>query len=200
MAQRFFFVDLNKCFGCYGCVAACSNANGTPEGVFWRSLHKLPPESGSSALRWLSLACNHCENPPCVAACPSKALIKREEDGVVLHLEDRCLGCRYCQMACPYDAISWDAKAGMISKCHFCHERLEAGREPACVETCFAGAISQRVVEDDESIELSREVPGFSPGSGINPSIRFVTGEEKQVFRRENSFPPTILKVETSGD
>jgi len=123
--QRVFVVDLGKCFGCFGCAAACTNANNTPPGTLWRQVHKLPPEEGSSALRWLSLACNHCENPPCVAACPSGALLKRVEDGVVLHLEERCLGCRYCQMACPYDAFG-----GALSGLPLLPDGLPLRRDP----------------------------------------------------------------------
>lgn len=191
--QRVFVVDLGKCFGCFGCTAACANANNTPPGTLWRQVHKLPPEGGSSALRWLSLACNHCENPPCVAACPSGALLKRVEDGVVLHLEERCLGCRYCRMACPYDAIRWDSGRGVVSKCHFCHERLAEGREPACVETCFAGALTQRLVKSSEELEeLAAEVPGFTSSGKINPSIRFITGDEQTPHRRTQPFPPPV--------
>jgi Fe-S-cluster-containing dehydrogenase component len=190
--QRFFIFDSSKCFGCYGCVAACANVNGTPEGVLWRALHKLPPEAGFSSTRWLSLACNHCADPPCVAACPSNALVKREEDGVVLHLPERCLGCRYCQMACPFDAIHWDSAAGIVSKCHFCNERLVEGREPACVETCFAGALTQALMEDDRADSITSEVPGFSKGDGVEPSIRFITGEEDQPVPRTRPFPPPI--------
>jgi Fe-S-cluster-containing dehydrogenase component len=199
VTQRFFIVDLSKCFGCYGCVAACANVNGTPAGIFWRRLHKLPPVHGSSALRWLPLACNHCENPPCVAACPSNALIKRAEDGVVLHLEERCLGCRYCRMACPFEAISWDAERGLVSKCHFCHERLAEGREPACVETCFAGALTQVVSDGEPGDAAEREVPGFVVEGDVKPSVRFVTGEEAGPSAGKRIFPPPVPKPTKDG-
>jgi Fe-S-cluster-containing dehydrogenase component len=194
--QRVFIVDLERCFGCLGCVAACANANATPPGILWRVLHKLPPEQGSSSTRWLSLACNHCENPPCVAGCPSGALYKREEDGVVLWREEKCLGCRYCQMACPFDAIRWEEGNGLVSKCHFCHERLEEGREPACVETCFAGALSQRVIEipGDGIQGTAREAPGFVHEPRVGPAVRFVTGGQHPSYRREAPFPPAVKK------
>ena len=191
MIQRFFIFDAEACFGCLGCVAACANANGTPPGLFWRTVHKLPPEGGDSRTRWLSLACNHCENPPCVQGCPSGALRKRTEDGVVLFNADLCIGCRYCQMTCPFGAIRWDLNAGRVSKCHFCHERLAEGREPACVETCFAGALSQRAVESEDELDaLDAELPGFQSGTSASPSIRFVREGERTAVPREKPFPP----------
>lgn len=199
MVQRYFVLDTDLCFGCSGCTAACATANGTPP-VWWRIVHKLPPEDGASDLRWLSLACNHCAEPPCVKACPSNALYKREEDGIVLHNDERCLGCRYCSMACPFDAIRLDEESGVISKCHLCSERLEEGREPACVETCFAGALRQIIIGDPKELDYyNLEVPGFKRYPKINPSILFakVLGDPSR--RREKPFPPTISKPNPGG-
>jgi Fe-S-cluster-containing dehydrogenase component len=174
MKQRVFIFDPKRCFGCNGCTAACSNANGTPPGLLWRTVHKLPPAPGDHFTVYLSVSCNHCADAPCVTACPSNALEKRASDGVVIHHADKCIGCRYCQMACPYDAIKWDEVRGVVSKCHFCHERLDAGREPACVETCFAGALMQTVIEtDEEPSGWSTEAPGLRHLEAVNPSIRF---------------------------
>lgn len=193
MSRRVFIFDTERCFGCNGCVAACANANGTPAGLFWRRLHKLPPEDGDRFTSYLSLACNHCRNAPCVAGCPSAALVKRESDGVVLHREERCIGCRYCQMACPYGAIRWDQQAKVVSKCTFCHDRLEQDREPACVETCFAGALVQIVVEDKEDLKLyAGETPGFSHHEDVDPSIRFITREMEKRPERLKPFPPEV--------
>jgi Fe-S-cluster-containing dehydrogenase component len=83
-------------------------------------------------------------------------------------------------MACPYDAIRWDPERGVVSKCHLCHERIDQGLEPACVATCFAGALTQVLVRDDDgpaeaALEhCSREAPGLVDHPGVAPSIRFV--------------------------
>ena len=173
--QRVFIFDVARCFGCNGCVAACANANQTPAGLLWRTVHKLPPHDGDHKTIYLSISCNHCENPPCVKACPANALTKNSSDGVVIHDPDKCLGCRYCQMACPYDAIKWDEASGVVSKCNFCHERLAEGREPACVETCFGGALKQKLVMPGElSSEYETESLGFKHIESIGPAVRFV--------------------------
>lgn len=172
--QRYFIFHPQRCFGCNGCVAACINANNTGADAAWRGLHKLPPKDGHHQTVYLSVSCNHCENPPCVDACPSNALEKREEDGVVLHHPDKCLGCRYCQMACPYDAIKWEEEEKVVSKCHFCHERLAEGREPACVETCFAGALKMELLDpEDIPSEYETESPGLVRLSEVGPCILF---------------------------
>lgn len=193
MKQRYFIFDNARCFGCNGCVAACANSNDTPEGMLWRTLLKLPPHDGAHDTVYLSVACNHCHDAPCVSSCPANALEKRAGDGVVIHHEDRCIGCRYCQMACPYDAIKWDAARGVVSKCHFCHERLDKGMEPACVETCFAGALMQIVVEEaDEPAHYEKEAPGLVHLPEVGPSIRFLTREMASRPERFKLFPPAL--------
>jgi anaerobic dimethyl sulfoxide reductase subunit B len=199
--QRLFIFDTARCFGCNGCTAACANANETPGGVLWRTVHKLPPHEGDHRTVYLSVSCNHCENPPCVRGCPANALEKRESDGVVIHHKEKCLGCRYCQMACPYDAIKWHEEAGVVGKCHFCYERLDEGREPACVETCFGGALRTRLAGTDELKELTeKESPGMIYIKAVLPAIRFdgietAPGTNQKLTTDKKPFPPEIPPV-----
>ena len=196
MKQRVFIFDSERCFGCNGCVAACANANETPAGMLWRNLHKLPPEDGDHGTIYLSMSCNHCSDAPCVKVCPSDALEKRASDGIVIHHEDKCIGCRYCQMACPYDAIKWDEAKGVVSKCHFCHERLDQGREPACVETCFAGALLQKVVDSPEELaEYEKNAPGLEHDEKVKPNIRFIHRDMEKRPERFQPFPPVELST-----
>lgn len=88
----------------------------------------------------LSTACMHCENPACVNVCPSGAMTKRA-DGVVLVNQDQCVGCRYCQWACPYGAPQFNEAKGVMSKCTFCEDLLAQGQNPACVDACVMRAI-----------------------------------------------------------
>jgi len=175
MKQRFFIFHPDRCFGCNGCTAACTNINETPGGLHWRTVHKLPPWDGDHRTLYLSVSCNHCENAPCVRGCPANALEKRESDGIVLHHREKCIGCRYCQMCCPYDALKWDEEARVVSKCHFCFERLEKGNQPACVETCFAGALKQEFIENGELPQsYKKESAGLKHIIKVGPAIRFV--------------------------
>ena len=111
--------------------------------------------------------CNHCENPPCCRACPTKATFKRESDGIVLMDFHRCIGCRFCMAACPYGARSFNFRdplpfiettnprfprrmKGVVEKCNFCAERLAEGKMPACVEASD-GAFAFGDLEDPDS-------------------------------------------------
>lgn len=84
----------------------------------------------------MSIACNHCDEPTCVAGCPTGAMHKREEDGLVLVDDSVCVGCRYCEMRCPYGAPQFDTQAKVMRKCDGCLDRLEKNLPPICVESC----------------------------------------------------------------
>jgi len=102
MVKYGFVIDLNRCMGCRACVEACKIENNTPEGIFW--MHVFRFEEGrypNVSESYLPRPCMHCDNPPCVNVCPTGARYKRE-DGLVLTDYDTCIGCRYCEVACPY--------------------------------------------------------------------------------------------------
>ena len=160
-------IDLKRCIGCYACAIACKAENGTPPAIHWRRV--LWHEEGKypNARRVpVPVACNHCANPPCVTVCPTGAS-HTEEGGLVLIEEHKCIGCRYCMMACPYKnryflkerrayfpehgftpyeemggeaRIDWNSKINTVVKCTFCAHRLADGLEPACVVSCPAQA------------------------------------------------------------
>jgi Fe-S-cluster-containing dehydrogenase component len=136
---------------------------------------------------FLSVACHHCEQPACVAACPSRAY-EKGADGVVIHHEARCIGCRYCEMACPFGAPKYDAAQGVMTKCDFCrHESTgradrpglaPAGADmpahtPACIAACPTEAL-RALPAADEGREWLDDTPGFTDPAGCGPSIRFV--------------------------
>lgn len=196
--QRYFIFNADNCIGCYGCAAACKNVNQTDSDELWRSVHKIPPDNGNNNTYYISMSCNHCENPPCLNACPTNSYTKRESDGVVIHNPQTCMGCKYCVMACPYGAIKWNSRLGIVEKCHFCYERLDKGEEPACVKTCFAGALYQIVEDDIENKPLyKKEIEGITYLKKVNPSIRFVVKEQKEKQKREKHFPPSIVINQT---
>jgi formate dehydrogenase iron-sulfur subunit len=141
--------DVTKCVGCYQCVEACAEAHQMGEE---RSLPQHSPD-GLSARRWATIlarpegrhvrkSCFHCIDPACVSACPVGAMAKTPE-GPVIYDPSRCMGCRYCMMACPYGIprYEWDRTIPFVRKCTLCYERLQEGKVPVCVEACSEGAI-----------------------------------------------------------
>ena len=179
MSGAGFVVDLNRCVGCGACVLACRLENGWGRDNPWRRVLPLNlRRHPGGPTYFLSVACHHCQEPACLKACPSAAYEKRA-DGIVVHHETRCLGCRYCEMACPFGAPRFDSARAIVTKCHFCHPRIDAGDEPACVAACPTEAL--RVLGDDASGSGRRSVPGFVDPAGGGPSIRFgAPGSERR--------------------
>jgi DMSO reductase iron-sulfur subunit len=142
MAQVGWVIDTTRCIGCRSCFVACKSENRTPLRTDWRAV--VERESGvypNAKREFVSLACNHCDEPACLNACPVDAITKRESDGVVLIDQDKCVGCRYCSSVCPYGAPRIDTDTNKVSKCTMCAHRLDADLKPACATVCLTGAI-----------------------------------------------------------
>lgn len=171
MAQQGFQLDLNLCTGCHACVIACAIENELPWVASWRRVDTYNPDHiPQLPLHHLSLACNHCAEAPCAKHCPALAYDRDPRTGAALLDADKCIGCRYCTWACPYDAPHYDATAGVVSKCTFCNHRQLEGLHPACATQCPTGALTSG---DLESLIGIADVPGF-PRTEAEPSIRFV--------------------------
>ena len=147
MTRYAMAVDLNRCVGCQTCTASCKHANATPPGVQWRRVLDMEFGTYPDVSRvFVPTGCQHCDDPPCMDVCPTKATKKRP-DGIVTIDYDVCIGCAYCIVACPYDARTKvttpsfaygkalaseavrhdDARIGVATKCTFCVERIDAG-------------------------------------------------------------------------
>jgi Fe-S-cluster-containing dehydrogenase component len=174
MSGAGFLLDLHRCVGCGACVLACRIENGRVEAPAWRRVVPLNlRRQPAGPTYFLSVACHHCEDPACLRGCPSGAYEKRP-DGIVVHHDDRCLGCRYCEMACPFGAPHYDADRGVMSKCHLCAPRIDEGRLPACVAACPTEALRFRPAEAVGEQAAAELVPGFADPAACRPSIRFV--------------------------
>ncbi|WP_372724389.1 DmsC/YnfH family molybdoenzyme membrane anchor subunit, partial [Novipirellula sp.] len=150
--QYSFDVDLDQCSGCKACVVACHTMNGLDEDESWRRVGTLTiGELESPRIQHVTTACHHCEDPGCLSGCPVKAYEKDPETGIVRHLDDQCIGCKYCTMMCPYEVPQYSERLGIVRKCDMCHQRLSAGEAPACVQACPNEAISIAVVNITET-------------------------------------------------
>ena len=144
MAQYGLLADVGKCVGCHACTAACKVKNGTPDGVFWTKVDTYEQGTFPNAKAFTAPLnrCMHCEHPACASACPVGALSKAS-DGPVTYDPNKCVGCRYCMAACPFQVpkMNWDAVLPSIQKCQLCADRLAADLEPACTSVCPTGAL-----------------------------------------------------------
>lgn len=176
MAKQYgFIIDKERCVDCRACVTACKSVNGIELGIAWRRVTTAWKGSfPKTTFQSVSMTCNHCGKPACVAVCPQKAISKRSEDGIVIVDRSKCIGCRTCGTACPYQAPQY-GKEGLMQKCSLCLGRVIAGRQPACVSTCPAGALSFGTMD---------ELPNMPGGKPLN--------------RMEGATEPSVL-VPTSG-
>jgi len=154
LTQYGIYVDVERCVQCHACETACKAKNNIEPGVKWRMvLDFWQGQFPAPVNRSLPYACFHCAEPACEAACPSGAITKRSPEGIVDVNSDRCIGCRSCQLACPFGVPQFGSD-GRMQKCNLCADRLEHNLEPACVATCPAEALFFGTLE-----ALNREGP-----------------------------------------
>jgi molybdopterin-containing oxidoreductase family iron-sulfur binding subunit len=204
-------VDPSKCpAGCKDCIDACHREHNVPDfgnpkdevkwiwnepfkDVFPGQEHAYLGEKLKE--RPVPVLCNHCDNPPCVRVCPTRATYRRREDGIVMMDYHRCIGCRFCVAGCPYGARSMNFRdprpfikkvnpqfptrtKGVVEKCNFCEERLARGLGPACVEACGEKALTFGDLADPQA-EIRRIVQGrFTsrrrPELGTQPQVYYL--------------------------
>ncbi len=186
MKQMGFYFDQTRCIGCYTCSVACKDWNDIPIGINWRKI-KIKEDGifPKLFLTYLSTACNHCINPPCVKACPVEAIIKRESDGIVIVNSKKCIGKKECGAkclkACPWDVPQFgSAENAKMEKCNFCLERLEKGQQTICVEACPMFALDAGTLEElREKYGSIVEAEGFSYIEKFKPSVIFKSKQKK---------------------
>ncbi len=183
--RKAVIVDSRRCIGCKGCQIACKAWNKLPaeqtkvsggeytnptyfSPITWKIVHFKEigdydnNQPGTGGLKWRMLAdnCKHCLEPGCVSVCPSGALWKRS-DGPVLYDVDRCIGCGYCEMACPWGIPNFDEEIHSIRKCTMCFDRIDQGLEPACVATCPTDALQFMTLEEAQKVAREAEAEGL---------------------------------------
>ncbi|MFV0423620.1 4Fe-4S dicluster domain-containing protein [Oleidesulfovibrio sp.] len=183
--QYAFLVDAERCIGCFTCAMACRNYYHQVKGVIWRHVYPLGEDIYPHRERaFFSLACNHCENPACLNVCPARAYTKREEDGVVIHHPERCIGCGNCIRSCPYGAPKYNPEERRAEKCSLCHERLDAGLKPACVQSCPVDALKLVDLAELDEPNAVQYPAGFPRHPDVNPSTRFILPRMPKLARR----------------
>jgi protein NrfC len=175
----------DRCVDCERCVEACAATNGVPSyGYRTRILERDVPEAIGQKREFIPVLCNQCNNPPCTRACPTSATYKDKTTGIVLIDQSRCIGCKTCMLACPYNARYLKAETRAVDKCNFCWDtRLSKGETlTACAAACPAGA---RVFGDisDRSSEvfglvyrLDKAVWVLRPETGVEPNVFYTKG------------------------
>ncbi|MVM54179.1 4Fe-4S dicluster domain-containing protein [Gordonibacter urolithinfaciens] len=199
-------IDTKRCVGCNACTVACKMANNVPQDIFWTraltdggDMMDTPAgEFPDISMRYITVSCQHCENPACAKVCPVGATYKDPETGVVRQDYDKCIGCRMCMSACPYTGVrsfNWeeprypmdfalgDADAPkhqkhVVEKCIFCYQRLARGETPACMDLCPARARHFGDLDDPNS-EVSqlireRSYEQLLPSEGTKPSVYYL--------------------------
>src|SRR5437588_11917980 len=180
-----FVIDQRKCIGCHACTVACKEENRVPLGAFRTWVKYVEKGTFPDTRRYFSvLRCNHCDEAPCVTICPTVALYRRP-DGIVDLDGGRCIGCKSCMQACPYDALYIDPTTNTAAKCNYCAHRVEVGLEPACVIVCPEQAIIAGDMHNQDT-EIARiiarePVRVRKPEQGTRPNVYYLGAEEAAI-------------------
>jgi Fe-S-cluster-containing dehydrogenase component len=186
MAQYAIITDLDRCVGCLACSVACKMVNSVPIGQFWNKTLRIGPNPKNEGDNWpnielyyLTVQCQHCEKPQCVDVCPTGASQKLA-DGTVQIDKQKCIGCQFCVMACPYNVRYLNESERVVEKCTLCEQLIADGGQPQCVSQCGGRARYFGDLEDsssEASTILAAEDPAtvYSlPDVGNKPTFKYI--------------------------
>ena len=181
------------CIGCRACEIACKDKNGLPAGPRFRRVQYVEGGTFPEVFAFkINMSCNHCAEPACLPTCPTGAIFKRKDNGVVDIDSTLCIGCRKCEAACPFGAPQFNVEENVVQKCNMCIDELEAGRKPYCVSACMmrvldigpidqlaAGTYPTKAVGPNDTVV--RQVKSMADPDLTNPSIVFVAHSKGRV-------------------
>ncbi|MBY0430847.1 MAG: 4Fe-4S dicluster domain-containing protein, partial [Rhodospirillales bacterium] len=174
------------CIGCRACEIACKDKNGLPPGPRFRRVAYMEGGSFPDVYAYkVNMSCNHCAEPACLPTCPTGAIWKHKENGIVDIDSTLCIGCRKCEAACPFGAPQFDPSDNLVKKCNLCVDEIEAGRKPYCVMACMMRVLDIGPIDklrdgtwDTKALGPTdkpvRQVKGMASPELTNPSIVFV--------------------------
>ncbi|HSJ19437.1 MAG TPA: 4Fe-4S dicluster domain-containing protein [Nocardioidaceae bacterium] len=209
--QYGFAIDQRTCIGCHACTVACKTENDVPLGQFRTWVKYVDSGEFPDTTRSFGvMRCNHCTDAPCVKICPTQALFKRE-DGIVDFDSDRCIGCKSCMQACPYDAIYIDAQSNTAAKCNLCAHRVDNDLEPACVVVCPTHSIWVGDLDDATSgiakLVRTEETQVRTPEQNTGPNVFYLGADQAVLDPLAAPVDDTYIwakpdphRLETAGD
>lgn len=175
-----FLFDYNFCIGCLACEISCQVYHNQHPDINWRKVDLVPIiEDGLHKDMYITHSCHHCDDPACMNVCPVGAYEKLD-NGIIQPIHDKCIGCGYCFLACPYNAIS-KGKDGKAQKCNMCAEKVERGEEPACVAGCPCDVLRIVDISVADSADMKKEMPGFKHFF-TKPNVRFYPRMKRNSF------------------
>ena len=198
MSRYGIIVNVDRCAGCFACAVACKEENQVAPGIFWEKI-KRDENVRDNVINWFRMSCMHCDDPACMKVCPMKAIHKGPHDEVLVD-QQKCIGCKMCANACPYDVPVFNTEGrtsyfgdkqplvvrpakphtertpGKAEHCTLCTHRLAEGRLPACVENCSTKALTlvDYDSKDPEVQALIKRSICLSEEAGTQPKVRYI--------------------------
>ncbi|MBI2852021.1 MAG: 4Fe-4S binding protein [Chloroflexi bacterium] len=198
MPQYALMVDLERCFGCRSCEAACKQTNHLGYYGFRNRVVWITPTQPNERLHFITTMCQQCERPACLRACDSfpKAIYKNESDGAVLIDTSVCVGCQKCVEACPYNCMGFDPRVRKAVKCTMCIDRRELGLQPACVSVCPGRALTYGIKEEllAQAAKEGRQVRNIDHFAQ-NPSTIYLEPLRRNGDGSIHTFPGIVVAV-----
>lgn len=207
MAHNALVVNVDRCIGCYGCEVACKLENDIALGERWNKVVQVEPfgEFPDVKTYWIPTHCQQCADAPCVGVCPTGASYRDETNNIVLVDKEKCIGCKYCMMACPYGVRSWNSAQQVVEKCTLCNHLTSSGENPACVKNCCGQARAYGDLDDPASA-ASQMIAAADPTSlhtlpdvGNEPKTVYILSAKYGEWRVNDLVQQTSKYVTTEG-